>query len=42
MVMQKLLKLWAKLHRGLVIVLSDATKESLLFGDVLRSSCLIR
>ncbi len=42
MAMQNLLKLWAKLHGGLVIVLSDAAKESLLFGNVFRSNHLIR
>ena len=40
--MQNLLKLWAKLHGGLVIVLSDAAKERLLFGDVFKSNHLIR
>lgn len=42
MAMQNLLKLWAKLHGGLVIVLSDAAKESLLFGDVFRRNHLVR
>ena len=42
MAMQNLLKLWAKLHGGLVVVLSDAAKESLLFGNVFRGKHLIR
>lgn len=42
MAMQNLLKLWAKLHGGLVIVLSDAAKESLLFGKIFKSKHLIR
>ena len=40
--MQNLLKLWAKLHGGLVIVLSDAAKERLLFGNLFKSKRLIR
>ena len=41
MAMQNLLKLWAKQYGGLVIVLSDAAKDSLLFGKVFKSKRLI-
>ena len=42
MAMQNPLGLWSKLHGGMVIALSEAARDSLLFGNVCKSNRLMR